>query len=304
MSATSATGGPGTAAPAGASSPPVLRIRDVRKAFGSHQALAGVDLDVADGEVVVVIGPSGSGKSTLVRCVDMLEPIDGGSVYLDGELLGYKRRGDRLHPLPESKRAVQRRRMGMVFQQFNLFPHFTVLRNITEGPTRVHGQTREEAERRARNLLERVGLADKAQSYPQQLSGGQQQRVAISRALAPRPRILLFDEPTSALDPELVDEVLAVIKELAKAGMTMVVVTHEMAFAREVADRCVFMDAGRIVEQGTPEEIFARPRSERLRSFLSRISEQHPEQDPEQGPARSAEKGGDADDAGDTDGGR
>jgi polar amino acid transport system ATP-binding protein len=168
----------------------------------------------------------------------------------------------------------------------------------------VHGQTRAEAERRARNLLERVGLADKARTYPQRLSGGQQQRVAIARALAPRPRILLFDEPTSALDPELVDEVLAVIRELAKAGMTMVVVTHEMAFAREVADRCVFMDAGRIVEQGTPEEIFARPRSERLRSFLSRISEQNPEQNPERAPERAAEKGGDADEAGDADGGR
>ncbi|OLT14135.1 ectoine/hydroxyectoine ABC transporter ATP-binding protein EhuA [Actinomadura sp. CNU-125] len=252
----------------------VLRVHGVRKTFGSHAALDGVDLDVADGEVVTIIGPSGSGKSTLVRCVDQLEPIDGGAIYLDGELLGHERHRRGLRPLTEARRAAQRRRMGMVFQQFNLFPHFTVLRNITEGPVRVHGTSPREAERRARHLLERVGLADKADEYPHRLSGGQQQRVAIARALAPRPRILLFDEPTSALDPELVDDVLKVIRELADAGMTMVVVTHEMAFAREVADRCVFMEAGRVVEEGPPRQIFGGARSERLRTFLSRFSEE------------------------------
>jgi polar amino acid transport system ATP-binding protein len=253
---------------------PVLRVRNVRKAFGSHAALDGVDLDVAAGEVVAIIGPSGSGKSTLVRCVDQLESIDAGAMYLDGELLGHQRRGDVLRPLPEARRAAQRRRMGMVFQQFHLFPHLTVLRNITEGPVRAHRQNPAEATERARHLLERVGLADKADAYPHQLSGGQQQRVAIARALAPRPRILLFDEPTSALDPELVDDVLTVIRELAEAGMTMLIVTHEMSFAREIADRCVFMDAGRIVEEGPPRDLFGDPRSERLRSFLARFFEE------------------------------
>jgi polar amino acid transport system ATP-binding protein len=248
----------------------VLRVAGVRKNYGSHVALDAVDLDVEEGEVVVVIGPSGSGKSTLVRCVHQLEEIDGGAMYLDGELLGHERHRGGLRPLSTGRVAAQRRRMGMVFQQFNLFPHFTALRNVAEAPYRVHGRALRTAEREARALLDRVGLADRADHYPRQLSGGQQQRVAIARALATKPRILLFDEPTSALDPELVDEVLAVIRGLAAEGMTMIVVTHEMAFAREVADRCVFMEAGRIVESGPPSEFFGNPRSARLRTFLKK----------------------------------
>ncbi|WP_290055906.1 amino acid ABC transporter ATP-binding protein [Amycolatopsis solani] len=249
---------------------PVLRISDVRKEFGPVTALAGVSLDVREGEAVVVIGPSGSGKSTLVRCAHQLEPIDGGAMYLDGELLGHRRSTAGLRPLTERRIAAQRRRMSMVFQQFNLFPQFTVLRNVTDAAIRVHGRDRSTVEREARELLERIGLAGREDHYPRQLSGGQQQRVAIARAVLVRPRIMLFDEPTSALDPELVDEVLAVLRTLAAAGTTMVVVTHEMTFAREVADRCVFMEAGRIVEEGPPGELFARPRTDRLRAFLSR----------------------------------
>ncbi len=248
----------------------VLRLHEVRKDYGAHRALDGVNLEVGEGEVVVVIGPSGSGKSTLVRCVHQLEEIDGGAMYLDGELLGHERHRGGLRPLSARAVAAQRRRMGMVFQQFHLFPHFTALRNVAEAPHRVHRRGRAEAERDALALLERVGLGDRAHHYPRQLSGGQQQRVAIARALATAPRILLFDEPTSALDPELVEEVLAVVRGLAAEGMTMVVVTHEMAFAREVADRCVFMEAGRVVESGRPEQLFTAPRTERLRSFLSR----------------------------------
>jgi ABC-type polar amino acid transport system ATPase subunit len=248
----------------------VLRLREVRKSYGSHAALDGVDLTVDEGEVVVVIGPSGSGKSTLVRCVHQLEEIDGGAMYLDGELLGHEHHRGGLRPLSARGVAAQRRRMGMVFQQFHLFPHFTALRNVAEAPRRVHGRGAADAEREALALLDRVGLRDRAHHYPRQLSGGQQQRVAIARALATHPRILLFDEPTSALDPELVDEVLAVVRGLAAEGMTMIVVTHEMAFAREVADRCVFMEDGRIVEEGPPEALFDAPRSPRLRSFLSR----------------------------------
>ncbi|MFI6024834.1 amino acid ABC transporter ATP-binding protein [Amycolatopsis magusensis] len=252
----------------------VLRMSGVRKAFGTHQALDGVDLEVAEGEVVVVIGPSGSGKSTLVRCVHQLESIDAGAMYLDGDLIGYEEHRGRLRPLSPRGAAAQRRRVGMVFQQFNLFPHFTALRNVTEAPVRVHRRDRAETERDAIALLERVGLGDRLHHYPRQLSGGQQQRVAIARALAVRPRIMLFDEPTSALDPELVDEVLGVLRGLAADGLTMIVVTHEMAFAREVADRCVFMEAGRIVESGTPAEVFGSPRSPRLRAFLSRHTEE------------------------------
>ncbi|MGA6161263.1 amino acid ABC transporter ATP-binding protein [Amycolatopsis magusensis] len=252
----------------------VLRMSGVRKAFGTHQALDGVDLEVAEGEVVVVIGPSGSGKSTLVRCVHQLESIDAGAMYLDGDLIGYEEHRGRLRPLSPRGAAAQRRRVGMVFQQFNLFPHFTALRNVTEAPVRVHRRDRAETERDAIALLERVGLGDRLHHYPRQLSGGQQQRVAIARALAVRPRIMLFDEPTSALDPELVDEVLGVLRGLAADGLTMIVVTHEMAFAREVADRCVFMEAGRIVESGTPAEVFGSPRSARLRAFLSRHTEE------------------------------
>ena len=250
--------------------PPVLRLHEVRKLFSGHAALDGVGLEVAEGEVVVVVGPSGSGKSTLVRCVHQLEDIDAGAIYLDGELLGHEHHRGGLRPLTERGAAAQRRRMGMVFQQFHLFPHFTALRNVTEAPVRVHGRRRADAEAEAMELLDRVGLRDRAHHYPRQLSGGQQQRVAIARALATRPRVMLFDEPTSALDPELVDEVLAVVRGLAGDGLTMLVVTHEMAFAREVADRCVFMDAGRVVETGPPEEFFGNPRSARLQTFLSR----------------------------------
>jgi polar amino acid transport system ATP-binding protein len=249
---------------------PVLRLHEVRKEFGGHAALDGVSLEVAEGEVVVVVGPSGSGKSTLVRCVHQLEDIDAGAIYLDGELLGYERHRGGLRPLTPRGVAAQRRRIGMVFQQFHLFPHFTALRNVTEAPVRVHGRSRADAEREAMELLDRVGLRDHAHHYPRQLSGGQQQRVAIARALATRPRVMLFDEPTSALDPELVEEVLTVLRGLAADGLTMIVVTHEMAFAREVADRCVFMEAGRIVEAGPPAEFFGRPQSPRLRAFLSR----------------------------------
>ncbi len=249
---------------------PVLQVRDVVKRFGQTTALAGVSLDVHDGEVVAVLGPSGSGKSTLVRCVHQLQPIDAGAMYLDGELLGYSVDDGVVRALPERVVERQRRQMGMVFQQFNLFPHWTVLRNITEAPVKVHGMAPEEARDRAMYLLERVGLADRADSHPRHLSGGQQQRVAIARAVATRPRVLLFDEPTSSLDPQLVDEVLAVMRDLAEEGMTMVVVTHEMDFARDVADRCVFMADGLVVEEGTAEQIFEAPRTDRLRGFLTR----------------------------------
>jgi len=249
---------------------PVLRVRNVRKNFGDHAALDDVSLDVHEGEVVVIIGPSGSGKSTLVRCVHQLESIDGGAIYLDDELLGYERRGAGLRPLTARRVAAQRRRMSMVFQQFNLLPHMTVLRNVTEAPVRVHRRDRTEARTEALELLDQVGLRDRADHYPRQLSGGQQQRVAIARAVATHPRITLFDEPTSALDPELVGEVLGVMRQLAEDGMTMIVVTHEMAFARDVADRCVFMEAGRIVESGPPAEMFGNPQTPRLRAFLAR----------------------------------
>jgi polar amino acid transport system ATP-binding protein len=252
--------------------PPLLRIAGVHKSFGDFTALAGIDLDVAEGEVVAVIGPSGSGKSTLVRCVHQLQPIDAGAIYVDGELQGFERAGGPggvLRALDETAIARQRQRVGMVFQQFNLFPHMTVLKNVIEGPVQVLREPVASATERAEALLARVGLAEKKDAYPRQLSGGQQQRVAIARALAMQPRAMLFDEPTSALDPELVGEVLAVVQDLARQGMTMVIVTHEIAFARDVADRVVFMEAGRIVEQG-PASILSSPTSERLRNFLSR----------------------------------
>jgi ABC-type polar amino acid transport system ATPase subunit len=250
--------------------PPVLEVTGLRKRFGDQVALDGVDLKVYEGEVVAVLGPSGSGKSTLVRCIDQLESIDGGAMFLDGELLGFEMSHGHLRPLTDSARKRQQRRMSMVFQQFNLFPHWTVLRNVTEAPMAVHGASAAEARERAMELLRRVGLEDKANAYPRHLSGGQQQRVAIARSAAVDPRILLFDEPTSALDPELVDEVLQTIKKLASTGRTMVVVTHEMEFARNVADRCVFMDAGRVVEERPADDFFEDPRSERLRAFLAR----------------------------------
>ncbi len=255
--------------------PPLLRIAGVHKRFGAVTVLHGIDLEVAEGDVVAVLGPSGSGKSTLVRCIHQLLPIEAGAIHVDGELQGYARvnghggHGDHLRALDERAIARQRQRVGMVFQQFNLFPHLTVLGNLIEGPVQVLKEPVAEATARAEALLARVGLADKRDAWPRQLSGGQQQRVAIARALAMRPRAMLFDEPTSALDPELVGEVLAVMQDLARQGMTMLVVTHEIAFAREVADRVVFMEAGRIVEQG-PASILAQPQTERLRSFLSR----------------------------------
>ncbi len=250
---------------------PIVSIVDVRKAFGSFQALKGVSLDIAAGEVVCIIGASGSGKTTLLRCVNQLVEPDSGAIWVDGELAGRRIDGNRLHRLSEGEIARQRRATGMVFQRFNLFPHFTALENIIEGPVQVLKRPRAEAVAEAEALLARVGLKDKARSYPAQLSGGQQQRVAIARALAMKPRLMLFDEPTSALDPELVGEVLAVMRELAASGMTMMVVTHELGFAREVADRVVFMDHGAIVECGTPAEVLGAPREDRTRAFISAV---------------------------------
>ncbi|SEG85223.1 polar amino acid transport system ATP-binding protein [Nonomuraea solani] len=250
---------------------PMVRARAVRKHFGHLEVLKGIDLDVRPGEVVVVLGPSGSGKSTFLRCVNHLETIDGGSIHVDGELIGFEAAGGRVRHLRKRDVTRQRREIGMVFQQFNLFPHFTVLQNVMEAPVGVRGERREEARERAYALLRRVGLEDKAKGYPRQLSGGQQQRVAIARALAMRPKLMLFDEPTSALDPELVGEVLATMKGLAEDGLTMIVVTHEIGFAREVADRVVFMDDGVVVESGTPADVLDNPASPRTKAFLSRV---------------------------------
>lgn len=247
----------------------LLSARGVRKQFGALLALNDVDIDIREGEVVAIIGPSGSGKSTLARCIHQLERIDAGAIYLDGELLGFEHKGGRLVALRDRDASRQRAHMGMVFQQFNLFSHFTIRENLIEGPTRVLGVPRAEAEARARDLLTRVRLIDKLEAYPRHLSGGQQQRAAIARALANDPRLMLFDEPTSALDPELVGEVLDVMRQLAAGGMTMVIVTHEMSFARDVADRIVFMEEGRIVTQGTPDEIFSAPADTRLGRFLA-----------------------------------
>jgi len=246
-------------------------LRGVTKSFGAHRVLDDVDLELAEGTVTVVLGPSGSGKSTLLRTINHLEKIDRGQVRVNGTLIGYRRVGDRLHELPERDILRQRSRIGFVFQQFNLFPHLTVLENVVEAPVSAQRRKRSEVEVEARTLLERVGLADKASAYPRQLSGGQQQRVAIARALALQPDVILFDEPTSALDPELVGEVLAVIKELARDGATLVVVTHEVGFAREVADTVVFLDGGRVVEQGPPEQVIDHPTHERTRAFLDRV---------------------------------
>ncbi|GAB2478527.1 amino acid ABC transporter ATP-binding protein [Jatrophihabitans fulvus] len=243
----------------------------MHKSFGPVQVLKGIDLTVDAGQVLCVIGPSGSGKSTFIRCINHLEKIDRGSLLVNGHLVGYRRVGDKLLELRESDVAKQRRDVGMVFQQFNLFPHMTVLQNIVEAPTRVKGVKREQAVREARELLDQVGLVDKEKQYPAQLSGGQQQRVAIARALAMKPKLMLFDEPTSALDPELVGEVLDAMKQLARDGMTMIVVTHEMGFAREVGDQLVFMDGGVVVEQGTPRDVITNPQHERTKSFLSKV---------------------------------
>ncbi|HST67762.1 MAG TPA: amino acid ABC transporter ATP-binding protein [Mycobacteriales bacterium] len=243
----------------------------VCKRFGRLEVLKGIDLRVERGAVMCVIGPSGSGKSTFLRCINHLEQINSGRLYVDGELVGYRQRGDKLYELRESEIAKQRIDVGMVFQHFNLFPHMTVLGNLLEAPLKVRREPKKEATDRARDLLDRVGLADKAAAYPRQLSGGQQQRVAIARALAMRPKLMLFDEPTSALDPELVGEVLDVMRGLADTGMTMVVVTHEMGFAREVGDQLVFMDGGVVVEAGKPRDVLANPQQERTRSFLSKV---------------------------------
>ncbi|MEU8675937.1 amino acid ABC transporter ATP-binding protein [Streptomyces sp. NPDC048560] len=249
----------------------MVEIRSVHKSFGGTEVLRGIDLSVRPGEVTVVLGPSGSGKSTLLRTINHLEKVDRGWVSVDGTLVGYRRSGDTLHELREREVLRRRTHIGFVFQNFNLFPHLTVLENIIEAPVAALRRPRKEAVAAAKELLARVGLADRAEAYPTQLSGGQQQRVAIARALALEPKLLLFDEPTSALDPELVGEVLDVIKDLAHRGTTMIVVTHEIGFAREVADTVVFMDEGRIVEQGTPGDVLDRPVQERTRAFLSKV---------------------------------
>ena len=250
---------------------PLVAIRDAKKSFDSFQALRGVSLDMYRGEVLCLIGASGSGKTTLLRCVNQLARLDGGAIWLDGELLGNVERNGKLHAMSDAEIARQRRRTGMVFQRFNLFPHKTALENVTEGPIQVQRRKPAEARADAMELLRRVGLLEKASNYPAQLSGGQQQRVAIARALAMRPALMLFDEPTSALDPELVGEVLAVIKELAKDGMTMMIVTHELGFAREVADTVVYMDEGAIVERGSPGQVLVTPQEARTQAFLSAV---------------------------------
>ncbi|WP_433691605.1 amino acid ABC transporter ATP-binding protein [Herbaspirillum seropedicae] len=250
---------------------PLVLIRDVHKRFGQQEVLKGIDIDVQVGEVVVILGPSGSGKSTLLRCINHLESIDQGYIVLDGEQIGFTQHGGRLRKLSQAALSRQRRKTGMVFQQFNLYPHLTALQNVMEAPLHVHKRERSEVEREAMQLLEQVGLRAKAQAYPRQLSGGQQQRVAIARALAVKPQLLLFDEPTSALDPELVGEVLSTMRTLAQQGLTMIVVTHEIGFAREAADRVIFMDGGKVLEAGPPEDVIARPQHERTRAFLSRF---------------------------------
>ncbi|MCV7390343.1 amino acid ABC transporter ATP-binding protein [Mycolicibacterium porcinum] len=249
----------------------MVRAESVCKNFGALHVLKGVTLDVGRGEVLCMVGPSGSGKSTFLRCINHLEQVNAGRLYVDGELIGYRERGGKLHEMAPRDAARQRRDIGMVFQHFNLFPHRTALENIIEAPIRVKRVKKDAALARAKDLLDQVGLAAKTDAYPAQLSGGQQQRVAIARALAMNPKLMLFDEPTSALDPELVGEVLAVIKKLAGEGMTMVVVTHEMGFAREVADKLVFMDGGVIVESGNPREVMANPKHERTKEFLSKV---------------------------------
>ena len=258
--------------PADSPGPPtVVDVDQVWKSFGSQQVLKGVSMHVAAGEVVCVIGPSGSGKSTLLRCLNHLEKIDSGRIRVAGELVGYRQRGSKLVELAPKDVARQRVRIGMVFQNFNLFPHMTVLDNIIEAPVRVQRRDRPSVASEARELLASVGLEGRQDAYPAQLSGGQQQRVAIARALVMRPEVMLFDEPTSALDPELVGEVLEVMHRLARDGMTMIVVTHEMGFAREVADRVVFMDEGNIVEQGTPAQVLGNPRHRRTERFLTSV---------------------------------
>lgn len=249
----------------------MVDARSVRKSYGSNEVLQGITLSVEQGEVLCIIGPSGSGKSTFLRCLNHLESINGGRIYVNDELMGYRQAGKVLHEMKPKDIARQRQAIGMVFQRFNLFPHMTALQNVIEAPVGVAGVSPEDAKKLGLELLAQVGLADKAEHYPSQLSGGQQQRVAIARALAMKPKLMLFDEPTSALDPELVGDVLDVMKGLAKAGMTMIVVTHEMGFAREVADKVVFIDKGQIVEMGTPKQVLDKPQEARTRAFLNKV---------------------------------
>jgi polar amino acid transport system ATP-binding protein len=252
-------------------SPPMVKAEKVHKSFGRLEVLKGISLEVRPGEVMCLLGPSGSGKSTFLRCINHLEKIDAGRLSVDGELVGYRQVGEKLYELRDRDIVRKRSEIGMVFQRFNLFPHMSALENIIEAPMLVKGVPKRQAVERGHELLERVGLGDRGGSYPSQLSGGQQQRVAIARALAMEPKLMLFDEPTSALDPELVGDVLDVMRELAAAGMTMVVVTHEIGFAREVGDTVVFMDAGVAVESGAPAQVFANPRHERTKAFLSKV---------------------------------
>ncbi|WP_284041459.1 amino acid ABC transporter ATP-binding protein [Vreelandella olivaria] len=249
----------------------IVEGKGINKYFGEFHALKDIDLNVEEGEVLCIIGPSGSGKSTLLRCINQLEKIDSGGLWVDQELVGYRIDGEKLHELNENQIAKQRLATGMVFQRFNLFPHMTTLENVIEGPIQVLKHSPKETREHAMQLLDQVGLAHKADSYPIELSGGQQQRVAIARALAMRPRLMLFDEPTSALDPELVGEVLTVMRNLAKSGMSMIVVTHELGFAREVANRVIFMDGGQIIESGEPKAILTNPSNERTQAFISAV---------------------------------
>ena len=250
---------------------PMVKSEQVHKSFGHLEVLKGIELEVAAGEVCCLVGPSGSGKSTFLRCINHLERIDAGRLSVDGELIGYREHGGKLYELHEKEVARKRREIGMVFQSFNLFPHMTALANIMEAPIRVKGESMAVVRERSERLLDRVGLAHKADVYPNQLSGGQQQRIAIARALAMEPKLMLFDEPTSALDPELVGEVLDVMRQLADDGMTMIVVTHEMGFAREVGDTIVFMDGGVVVESGHPRDVISNPQHERTKAFLSKV---------------------------------
>ncbi|MEV4428476.1 amino acid ABC transporter ATP-binding protein [Streptomyces sp. R-07] len=250
---------------------PMVKAEGVHKSYGAAHILRGIDLEVQNGEVFCLVGPSGSGKSTFLRCINHLERIDGGRLSVDGQLVGYKQKADKLYELKDSEVAVQRRDIGMVFQRFNLFPHMTALANVMEAPIQVKGESKAVARERAERLLDRVGLRDKMGNYPSQLSGGQQQRVAIARALAMEPKLMLFDEPTSALDPELVGDVLDVMRDLAESGMTMIVVTHEMGFAREVGDSLVFMDGGVVVESGNPRDVLGNPQHDRTKAFLSKV---------------------------------
>jgi len=249
----------------------MVKAEAVCKSFGHLEVLKGIDLEVAPREVACVIGPSGSGKSTFLRCINHLEKINSGRLWVDGRLVGYRQKGDVLHELKDKEVAAQRRDIGMVFQRFNLFPHMTALENVIEAPTSVKGLNKADARALGADLLERVGLGARVHNYPNQLSGGQQQRVAIARALAMEPKLMLFDEATSALDPELVGEVLDVMRGLAESGMTMVVVTHEMGFAREVGDTLVFMDGGVVVEAGAPRDVLGNPQHERTQAFLSKV---------------------------------